>query len=450
MTPAKPRPIPRPKAPSPASLAAHATHPVKVPVVEKITPEQIAAASAFGAVDGDQVVVIEGETRTPVGPATGDEPISAYAKAFIELAAAVERFHARLVGAELSPKDIDDALTSLRSSLETPTVVGNLAALRARFGIVEAEANEVAEKVRAERAAAREEAAKAREVIVTQAEELAAKPAAQVHWKNDTARMRELLDEWKEAQRTGARMAKEAERALWKRFTHARSAFEKARKAHFAQLDKENSSVAGAKEQLVATAEALATSTDWDSTARQFKQLMDQWRNAGRGRRSVDDALWARFQAAQEAFFTARRAVAEQEEQALAGNLPAKEAALKDAEALLPIKDLRAAKRDLRVIQDRFDGAGEVPRADAPRLVRRMSAVEKAIREADQSAWTTRNPEIEARASGAAAQLHAAIAELEQQLAEAKAAKNTRKVKEFTEALAARKAWLKQIEAVAK
>ncbi len=45
-----------------------------------------------------------------------------------------------------------------------------------------------------------------------QAEELAAKPVDQVHWKNDTARMRELLDEWKEAQRSGARMAKEAER----------------------------------------------------------------------------------------------------------------------------------------------------------------------------------------------------------------------------------------------
>jgi hypothetical protein len=354
------------------------------------------------------------------------------------------------VGAELNPKDIDESLKSLRTALETPTVVGNLAALRARFSIVEAEANEVAEKVRAERAAAREVAAKAREAIVIQAEELAAKPLNQVHWKNDTTRMRDLLEEWKEAQRTGARLAKEAERSLWKRFTHARSAFEKARKTHFAQLDKENSSVAGAKEDLVVRAEALATSTDWDATARQFKQLMDQWRGAGRGRRSVDDALWARFQAAQEAFFTARRAVGEQEEQALAANLPAKESALKDAEALLPIKDLRAAKRDLRVIQDRFDSAGEVPRADAQKLVRRMSAVEKAIREADQSAWTTRNPEIEARATGAAAQLHAAIAELEQQLADAKAAKDTRKVKELTESLAARKAWLKQIEAVAK
>ena len=450
MTPAKPRPIPRPQAPSPAILAAHSTHPVRIPLADDISAEQITSASAFGAVEGDQVIVIEGDKRTPVGPATGDEPIAPFAKAFIELAASVERFHARLVGAELSPKDIDDALSSLRSALETPTVVGNLAALRARFGIVEAEANEVAEKVRAERAAARESAAKVREVIVTQAEELAAKPVAQVHWKNDTTRMRDLLEEWKEAQRTGARMAKEAERALWKRFTYARSSFEKARKTHFAQLDKENSSVAGAKEDLVARAEALATSTDWDSTARQFKQLMDQWRSAGRGRRSVDDALWARFQTAQEGFFTARRTVGEQEEQALAGNLPAKESALKDAEALLPIKDLRAAKRDLRVIQDRFDGAGDVPRADAQKLIRRMSAVEKAIREADQSAWTTRNPEIEARATGAAAQLHAAIAELEQQLADAKAAKDTRKVKEFTESLAARKAWLKQIEAVAK
>ena len=450
MTPAKPRPIPRPMAPSPAALAAHSTHPVRVPVVDAITPEQIATASAFGAVDGEQVVVIEGEVRTAVGPAVGDDPIVPFAKAFIELAASVERFHARLVGAELGPKDIDESLGTLRGALEKPVVVGNLAALRARFGIVEAEANEVAERVRAERSAAREEAAKAREVIVAQAEELAAKPLPQVHWKNDTARMRDLLDEWKEAQRSGARMAKEAERAMWKRFTTARSSFEKARKVHFAQLDKENSSVAGTKEALVASAESLATSTDWDNTARQFKQLMDQWRTAGRGRRSVDDALWARFQAAQEAFFTARRAVAQQEDDALAANVPAKEQAVKDAEGLLPIKDLRAAKRELRIIQDRFDGGGEVPRADAQRLTRRMGAVEKAIRDADSSAWTTRNPEIEARATGAAAQLHSAIADLEEQLAKAKDAKNARKVKELTESLAARKAWLKQIEAVAK
>jgi len=450
MTPAKPRPIPRPQAPSPAILAAHATHPVRIPLADDISAEQITSASAFGAVDGDQVVVIEGETRTPVGPATGDEPVAPYAKAFIEFAASVERFHARLVGAELSPKDIDDALTGLRAALETPVFVGNLAALRARFGIVEAEAKEVSDKVRAERAAAREKAAAAREVLVAEAEKLAAKPLPQVHWKNDTARMRELLDEWKEAQRSGARMAKDAEREMWARFTKARSSFEKARKVHFAQLDKENASVAGTKEELAARAEALSTSTDWDGTARQFKQLMDQWRLAGRGRKSTDDALWARFQGAQESFFSTKRAASEAEESALAENAPAKAAAVAAAEALLPITDVRAAKRDIRVIQDRFEAAGEVPRAAAATLSRRMAAVEKAIRDADHATWTTKNPEIEARATGAAAQLHAAIADLESKLEAAKAAKDTRKVKEFTESLAARKAWLKQIEAVAK
>lgn len=450
MTPAKPRPMPRPQAPSPAILAAHSTHPVRIPLADDISAEAIASASAFGKVDGDQVVLVEGDSRTPVGPATGDAPIAPYAKAFIELAASIERFHARLVGAELSPKDIDDALSGLRPSLEKPVVVGNMAALRARFNIVEAEAKEVADKVRSERAAAREVAAAAREVLVAEAEKLAAKPLAQVHWKNDTARMRELLDEWKEAQRSGARMAKEAEREMWARFTKARSSFEKARKVHFAQLDKENASVAGTKEELVKRAEALATSTDWDGTARQFKQLMDQWRTAGRGRKSTDDALWARFQAAQETFFSTKRAASDAEEEALAANIPAKEAAVKAAEALLPISDVRAAKKEIRAIQDRFEAAGEVPRGASAALSRRIAAVEKAIRDADQAHWTSRNPEIEARATGAAAQLHDAIADLEAKLDKAKAAKDTRRIKEHTEALAARKAWLKQIEAVAK
>ncbi|WP_447410717.1 DUF349 domain-containing protein, partial [Clostridium perfringens] len=83
--------------------------------------------------------------------------------------------------------------------------------------------------------------------------------------------LRALLDAWKEAQRSGARVPKEAERALWRRFTHARSSFEKARKHHFAQLDRDNAAVADRKEELVARAESLQTSTDWDYTARAFR-----------------------------------------------------------------------------------------------------------------------------------------------------------------------------------
>ncbi len=448
MTPAKPRPIPR--APSPAQVAAHAAHTVRVPVVEEITDAQIEAAAQFGAVDGESVVLVDGTERIVVGPAHGETPIHPYARAFIELATSVERFHARLVGAELTLQDIETSLEPLRKAITTPLVVGNIAALRTRFAVVEAEADEVAERIRSERAAARAEALAAREQIVTTAEALAAKPLGQVHWKNDTQQMRELLETWKEAQRSGARIGKDAEKDLWKRFTHARSVFEKARKVHFAQLDKDNSSVASTKEQLVARAEQLQHSTDWDAAAREYKQLMDKWRAAGRGRRSTDDALWSRFHTAQDAFFESRRAAADAAEAALAQNVAPKEALVAEAEALLPLKDIRAAKQQLRSIQDRFDAAGEVPRAQAASLTKRLGAVERAVRDADQEAWTRRNPEVEARVSGAAAQLHAAIADLEQQLEKAKAGKDARKVKEAEEALKARKAWLKQIEQVSR
>jgi len=285
---------------------------------------------------------------------------------------------------------------------------------------------------------------------VARVEAIADKPESQVHWKDDTAELRAQLDAWKEAQRSGARIPKDVERALWKRFTHARSNFEKARKHHFAQLDKDNADVSARKEALVAKAESLAESTDWDSTARQFKELMGQWKTAGRGRRSVDDALWARFQAAQDAFFEAKRQVTEAADAALAGNVEAKESVVTEAEALLPITDLESAKTALHSLQDKFEAAGSVPRADAGRLIKRMTAVEKAVRDAQDAKWNSRNPEIESRASSAAAQLHASIADLEAQLAVATKDKDRRAVKELEESLAARKAWLDQIEGVVK
>lgn len=452
MTAPKPTPKPKPGppagAPNPASIAAKTTVPIKVPVASDVSEAERAAAAKHGAVHGDEVTVTDGNETRVVGPARGDDPLAPYVKAYFELRASVERFQARLASAELSPKDIDDALASLRSSLAQPDVVGDLAALRQHFEALEEESKGVRERIQEERRVAREAALEQREGIVARAEAIAAKPEKQVHWKNDTTALRGLLDEWKAAQRDQARIPKDAEKALWKRFTTARSSFEKARKQHFAELDKVNSSVASRKEKLVAEAERLAESTDWDRTARAFRDLMGQWKSAGRGRRSVDDALWKRFQTAQDAFFDARRGAADAEDEALAGNVEAKEAAVVQAEALLPVKDLNAAKQALRVAQDRFEDAGRVPRADVARLNKRMSAVEKAVRDAEDAQWHSRNPELEARATGAVAQLQDAIAELEADLDKAKANGDKRAIKKAQEALDARRAWLKQIENV--
>ncbi|WP_062386943.1 DUF349 domain-containing protein [Demequina iriomotensis] len=445
----KPR-APKPgafKAPSPAAVAKQATHTVvTVPVASEVPQERFEEALAHGLVEDGKAYVIVAEERVEVGEAADDDALHAYAHAYFELEASVERFHARLASAELAPKDIDESIAAIEAVLTPPSVVGDLDTLGERYAAVKAEAEEVRARIQEERRVAREAAVAAREEIVVTAEALAAKPEDQVHWKNDTSTLRGLLDQWKEAQRSGARIPKDVERALWSRFTHARSAFEKARKHHFAELDRSNADVAGRKETLVAQAEELSRTTDWDRGARGFRDLMNEWRTAGRGRRSVDDALWKRFQAAQDAFFESRRGAADAEDEALAGNVEAKEAAVVEAEALLPIKDLAATKAALRPIQDRFEAAGRVPRGDVARLTKRMGAVEKAVRDAEDAEWNSRNPELEARATGAAAQLLSAIDALEAEIAEAKAA--GRSTKKLEESLAARKAWLQQIQAL--
>ena len=76
----------------------------------------------------------------------------------------------------------------------------------------------------------------------------------------------------------------------------------------------------------------------------------------------------------------------------------------------------------------------------------RLRAVESAVRDFEEEQWQRSNPEVQARASGLSAQLIEAIERMEAELAQAKAAKNDRAAKEIEEGLAARRAWLSQIE----
>ncbi len=440
-----PKPAP-PKAPSPKVLASKAHHPVKVPVVSDIDATELAAAAARGAVDGESVVVVDGDARHVVGPAEGEEPILPYARRYFEHIGELERFHGRLETSELSLRDIDGALTSLRAVTTSPDCVGDLAAFRARFAPIEEQAVALRGTIAAAKAEARAKALAEREAIVMKAEAIAAKDEDVIRWKEDTTDLRQLLDAWKTAQKEGARIGKDVEKELWQRFAHARSTFERVRKHHFADLDKANTDVATHKEALAARAESLAGSRDWDSTSRAFRDLMAEWKATGRGRRSTDDALWARFHAAQDAFFEAKRVAGEATAEAMNANVEAKESAVKDAEVMLPIRDLPQAKATLRAAQDRFEAAGEVPKPDAVRLAKRLSAVERAVREAEGAVWDTRNPELEARVSGAEQQLVAAIADLDRQIAEAKKSGDAKALASLTEARDARQSWLDQIK----
>lgn len=444
------RPLPRPPVATPAAPAAAGPAVAPVPPVDAA---EAAHAATFGSVDAEGTVTVrEASGERVVGQfpgATAQEALALYVRRFLDLQAKVALFEARLGATDLSVKEIDQTLAKLTEETAEPAAVGDLDGLRARLDALRGVAAERRAQAEAERQAARAAAVEARTAIVEQAERIAATDPGRIQWRPAGEQLRALLDQWKDAQRSGPRLDRPTEEALWKRFSHARTTFDRERRHFFAQLEQSNAQAKAAKERLVEEAERLQSSTDWGATAGAFRDLMTQWKSAGRASRADDDALWARFRAAQDAFFAARDAQNAATDAEFRANLEVKEAILVEAEALLPVTDLGAAKAAIRGIQDRWEAAGKVPRADIQRVEGRLRAVETAIREAEQKQWTRSNPETRARAEGAAAQLEQAIAGLEADLEKAKAAKDQRRIDEAQAALDARRAWLEQVQRAA-
>ena len=451
-TPATPAPAPsapRPAAPSPAALASRmAARPA--PPVTPVVHEHSESAR-FGRVDDEgHVFVTVGDEEREVGSypgATPDEALQYFARKYDEIAASAELLEQRLANPDVSAKEVGEGLNTLKEHIAEAHVVGDLAALDTRVAGIEAALVTKRETEQAARAEARAAAATEREAIVAEAEAISGQDPEQTQWKQSGERMRALLDQWKQHQRGGAKLDKPTENALWQRFSHARNHFDKGRRSYFAQLDSSRAEARGTKESLVAEAEAHSSSKDWGPTARAFKNLMDQWRPAGRASRSEDDALWERFKAAQDAFFNAKDEVSAAEDEEFRANLAVKEELLKEAEQILPVTDLEQAKAQLRVIQDKWDAAGKVPRADIDRTEKAIRRIETAVREQEDKKWKSSNPEVAARANSMVTQLRSSIESIEADLAKATAAGNDKKVKDLTAKLESQQAWLTQAEA---
>ena len=432
--------------PTPAEVPAPAAAPA-APAEPAVDPQEAMDAAKWGRVDGEgRVYVQDGGAEREVGQfpdAPIAEAMAFYVRRYLDLKATIDLFATRLP--QLSVREIDSTLSSISESLTEPAAVGDLEGLRARFAALKTVAAERREAVSAERAAAKEQALKERTAIVERAEAIAEQDPARTQWKNSGAELRELLESWKAAQRRGPRLDRPTEDGLWKRFSHARTTFDRHRRQFFSELDAKQAQVRAAKEALIKRAEEMQTSTDWAGTSAKYRDLLAEWKKAGRASRKEDDALWARFRAAQQVFYDARRAKDEAVDAEFAENLKVKEALVAKAEALLPIKDIKAAKKALRPIQDAWEEAGRVPRGAVRRIEGRMRAVEDAIREAENAEWRRTDPETKARAEGLAGQLQDAIAGLEKDLAAAQAAGDAKKIAEAEAALTARRAWLEQV-----
>jgi uncharacterized protein DUF349 len=382
--------------------------------------------------DGERVVGIW-QAGSP------DEALAFYTRRFDSLATEVNLLERRIASTDLAPGQAKSTIARLQAAIDEAKAVGDLDGLKGRLNALTERADQRREEHKAARDKARSTAVETKERIVAEAEQIAAEAT---HWKSSGERLKELLDEWKAAPH-GDRTA---EAALWKRMSAARTAFAKRRKVYFAALEEEREGVKDHKQQLVASAEELASSTDWASTAAAYRDLMAQWKEAGRADRATEDELWKRFRTAQSAFFDARSAAMSAKDSQLRERASAKEQLLAEAERLLPVTDPKSARSALRSVHQRWDKIGSVAKEAQERLEGGLRKIDEAVRKAEDIQWRRTNPEALSRARDTVEQIRKTISQLETQLATATERGDDAACQRHRSAIATRQSWLTEAE----
>ncbi|MCX4727739.1 DUF349 domain-containing protein [Streptomyces sp. NPDC090052] len=365
-----------------------------------------------------------------------EEALAYFERKYEGLVVEIGLLERRVKTTDLSAKDAQTAIDHLRGQVDEHHAVGDLNALRVRLDGLVSTVEARREERKVQKARQTDEAKHAKEALVVEAEELAQSD----QWRSAGERLRALVDTWKGL----PRLDRKSDDELWHRFSHARSAFSKRRKAHFASLDAQREDARKAKEKLVAEAESLSGSTDWGATAARYRDLMTEWKAAGRAQRESEDDLWNRFRGAQDVFFAARSEVFAERDAEQSENLKLKEELAVEAEKLLPVRDLKSARSAFRALNERWEAIGHVPRDARPKVEGRMHTVERALQEAEETEWRRTNPEARARAAGLTGQLQDAVDKLRKQIDTARAAGNNARADKLARELEGRQALLDQ------
>ena len=399
--------------------------------------------SAFGRVGEDGTVYVRiNDTERAVGQvpdATPEQALAFFERRAEALEVEVDLLIQRIRNGALSPEEARRSAQNLRQTILEANAVGDLEGLAARLDPLTELIDAQAEVRREEKAKAVAQARARKEEMVAQAEKL----AAGSDWGTGVQKFRDLLDEWK----TLPRLDRTADDELWHRFSTARTTYTRRRKTHFAELNTQQDEARQLKEAIIAEAETLAQSSDWGATAQGFRQLMTRWKAAGGAGRHVDDALWAKFRAIQDDFFTRRTEVFSAQDEEYQANLAAKTELLSKAEAeILPVTDVAKARAAYRDFITGFNALGRVPSDQAKAVDSRVRAIESAIDEADKREWARTDPETRSRAQETVNLFTSKMDKLKEQLAAAEAKGDKSAIQKTSASIATYQIWLDQAQ----
>ncbi len=404
-------------------------------------------ATAYGRVDEDNnVYVLDNGTERKVGQYPGvsmAEALSYFERKFADLEANVRILEQRVKG-KADAASIGKAASKLAAELVEPAVVGNIQELRNRVAAIapsieqlKKDKNEASEKLVSDTLSLRRD-------IATRAQALADKDPKKTQWKSASLQMNELFASWQQSQKDAPKIPRKDSEPIWKSFSQARTKFESNKRAYFSALTAESKTVRAKKTALVAQAEALVAKGS--DSANEYRKLLDQWKLAGRSQGSQDDQLWDRFKAAGDSIYAVRKEALAKEDIEYKANYEAKLLIIAEAEKLDPASNLAEAKKQLLLLQTRYEKAGKVPKDKIRETDDRMRAVERRVKDAEQEHWRKSDPAAIERTNGVLSQLEDSITKLEQELKTAEAANDGSKIQKAKQALEARRSWLEVVK----
>lgn len=402
------------------------------------------SSEAFGQVDPDGTVhVRDGEQWRPVGSfpdGSPEEALAYFERKYSDLAASVALCEQRLK-AEAPVKDIRAQVTKLSEDLVEPAAVGDLASLRQRVEAIAAALPAKEEQHKAASEALIQEALVFRTSLVEQIEKLAGEKTSSIRWKQATEAVAELFEKWQNHQQTGPRLPKKEADELWSRFRQARTKLEKARRAHFHELDERSKEAKAAKRDLIAQAEALIPKGVDGIPG--YRNLLEKWKAAPRASKSVEDGLWAKFKAAGDALYSHKAEQEKKDDEVNQVNFDLKSALIDEFQDIVQMADRQQASERLRLFHTKFSAIGPVPKAKVKTVDDRVKKLDAHVKTLNEEFWVKNDPEKKARSSSMADQLKAAIEDLEKKISQADGSEKSK----LQEELDTKRSWLQVVDA---
>ena len=172
-------------------------------------------------------------------------------------------------------------------------------------------------------------------------------------------RMRELQARWKHV----ALAPRAQGETMWRRFKTAQDEVYGRTAAHVVAQNAERGANLTRKDALCTQAEALAESTDWVRTAAAIQALQAEWKTIGPVARGHERAIWERFRAACDRFFTRRQDDLKRRKDEWSTNLSRKDALCAAAEALSESIEWESAAAKAKQLQAEWKTIGPVRKA---------------------------------------------------------------------------------------